>query len=165
MRREWLNAAKAAPSAASGAAELAEQWMADRFGDWHSYRLPYRPYYRPTADDAAGRCFAPSVSPCNAVTNPNSHISLLVRGGNYFSTSERPALRNVSFFVIWFSIKYNALTYKYIALRQAKFHIKKRVFTIAILYFSSDYQKKMRNFALQQFIFALHRFINVLVCV
>ncbi len=32
MRREWLNAAKAAPSAASGAAELAEQWMADRFG-------------------------------------------------------------------------------------------------------------------------------------
>ncbi len=31
MRREWLNAAKSAPSATSGAAELAEQWMADNF--------------------------------------------------------------------------------------------------------------------------------------
>ncbi len=33
MRREWLTAAKAMPAMPSGAAELADRWMADRFGD------------------------------------------------------------------------------------------------------------------------------------
>lgn len=50
-----------------------------------------RPSFRTGHDSGTG----------NAVTNPISHISPLPRGGNYFSDSERRALRRVSFFRVF----------------------------------------------------------------